>query len=147
MRTETIKIYKFNELPEETKQKAIENLRYINVDYRWWDFIYDDAESIGLNITEFDEYRIKGYIIESGEDTAINILREHGKETDTYNTAREFVTDLGVSDEREDEFLYALLEDYRVMLNKEYEYLTSEEAIIETIKINDYEFTADGKIY
>lgn len=32
-------------------------------------------------------------------------------------------------------------------LDKEYEYLTSEEAIIETFEINDYEFHENGKLY
>jgi hypothetical protein len=32
-------------------------------------------------------------------------------------------------------------------LQKEYEYLTSENAILETLEINDYEFTEDGNIY
>ena len=32
-------------------------------------------------------------------------------------------------------------------LQKEYEYLTSEEAIIESIEANDYEFTEEGEIY
>ena len=44
-----------------------------------------------------------------------------------------------------------LLRDYMDWIYKqlqtEYEYLTSEEAIIETIEANDYEFTADGKLY
>jgi hypothetical protein len=31
-------------------------------------------------------------------------------------------------------------------LEKEYEYLTSDESIIETIHANEYEFTEDGKI-
>jgi hypothetical protein len=33
------------------------------------------------------------------------------------------------------------------MLRHEYEYLTSEEAIKETLIINEYDFTIDGKIY
>jgi hypothetical protein len=32
------------------------------------------------------------------------------------------------------------------MLREEYEYLTSDEAVIESIEINNYEFTEDGKI-
>jgi predicted transcriptional regulator len=32
------------------------------------------------------------------------------------------------------------------MLQKEYEYLTSEEAIIETIEANEYEFTEKGEM-
>ncbi len=47
----------------------------------------------------------------------------------------------------EDEFLKELLEDYRIILQKEYEYQTSEEAIIGTIEANEYEFTQDGKMF
>ena len=32
-------------------------------------------------------------------------------------------------------------------LNDEYDYLNSDEAIIEHIKANNYEFTEDGKLY
>lgn len=32
-------------------------------------------------------------------------------------------------------------------LKKEYEYLTSETAVFESLSCNDYEFTEDGKIY
>jgi hypothetical protein len=45
------------------------------------------------------------------------------------------------------EFLCDLLEDYRIILSKEYNYQTSEETIKETIEANDYEFTAEGKLY
>ena len=44
------------------------------------------------------------------------------------------------------EFLRSLCEDYRIILQKEYEYLTSEEAIIETIEVNEYEFTEEGEL-
>src|ERR1700683_3855603 len=39
------------------------------------------------------------------------------------------------------EFLHDLLEDYRVMLNKEIEYLQSNESVDESIRANEYEFT------
>ena len=32
-------------------------------------------------------------------------------------------------------------------LENEYAYQTSEDAILETIKANDYEFTSDGKLF
>lgn len=40
-----------------------------------------------------------------------------------------------------------MLETYLVILNKEYEYLTSKESIVETIHINEYTFTEDGTLY
>jgi hypothetical protein len=33
------------------------------------------------------------------------------------------------------------------MLRQEYEYLTSEGAIIETIEANEYEFTEEGRMF
>ena len=45
------------------------------------------------------------------------------------------------------EFRRSILEDYRIILQTEFEYLTSEEAIVEIIEANEYEFTADGHIY
>ena len=41
MRTETIKIYRFEELNDKAKEQAIEESRLINVQYEWWDGIYD----------------------------------------------------------------------------------------------------------
>lgn len=47
--------------------------------------------------------------------------------------------------------LQALLEstfdEFKSILSKEYDYLTSEEAIIDTIEANDYDFTIDGTIF
>lgn len=46
MRTKEIKLYTFDELSEEAKEKAINTHRDWNVDYYWWDFVYDDAKDI-----------------------------------------------------------------------------------------------------
>lgn len=54
MKTKSYNVYKFNELSEESQQKAIENLYDINVDYDWWESTHEDAKTIGLEITEFD---------------------------------------------------------------------------------------------
>lgn len=45
-----------------------------------------------------------------------------------------------------DDFKKSISEDYAIMLQKEYEYLMSEECIKETILANEYEFTEDGKL-
>lgn len=161
MREHTIKLYKYEELTEKAKQKAIENLWDINVDYEWWDSVYEDAANIGLKITSFDIGRsnsIEGEFEESPGYVITKILSEHGEGTETYKTALryrdtewEFVDEDGDYDgENEDaisEFLHDLLEDYLVMLRNEYEYLTTKEAIEETIIANEYEFTEDGKLF
>ena len=52
-----------------------------------------------------------------------------------------------LSDEAKEKAIGNLVDRLRIILQKEYEYQTSEEAIIETIKANDCEFTEDGKLH
>ena len=58
MRTETINIYKFDELNKKAQAKAIENNRYINVDsWEWYhdllcDFIENTKNNYGIEIEE-----------------------------------------------------------------------------------------------
>ena len=156
MRTIRTKVYQFSELSKDAQQKAIEVMAEINVDHDWWQSVYEDAANIGLKITGFDIDRgsyCKGEFIEDAQYTGEKILSEHGKICETYKTASEFIADREKLDideqeneleELEMEFLNSLLEDYRIMLTKEYEYQTSEAAIIETIEANEYEFKADG---
>lgn len=42
MQTKQIQIYKFDELPKEAKQKAIDEHREINVDHEWWNYLIED---------------------------------------------------------------------------------------------------------
>lgn len=168
MRTIRTKIYKFSELTEEGQRKAIENLSDINIDHSEWDNSIEDAEQIGLKIISLDDHRAnKGEFITNAETCANFILINHGKDCETFKTAKSFLDEYlplkKAWDENEDnegfpfeyedqatdlseEFLISLLEDYRIMCNKNYEYLTSEEAIIETIEANEYEFFEDGKL-
>lgn len=168
MKTVEIKLYKFAELSEEAKQNAIERLYDINLNFDWWDGIYDDAERIGLKITGFDLDRNRhatGEFIFEPKDVIEAILSSHGENCGTYKTALEFKERLfqliekeseledrdydleGEISDLENEFLKSLLEDYSIMLQHETEYLVSETSIIETIEANDYDFTEDGEIY
>lgn len=45
------------------------------------------------------------------------------------------------------ELLQNTLEEFRSILSKEYDYLTSREAIIDTIESNDWTFTENGKMF
>ena len=55
MRTIEIKVYKFEELDKQTKEKVIENYRYINVeDTFWYECIKEDFSTLGLEIQAFD---------------------------------------------------------------------------------------------
>lgn len=175
MRTIRIKLYKFDELSEEAKQEAINQLNDINVSYEWWEFTFNDAKEIGLKITSFDLDRNRhaaGDLINSMAEVCDAIIKNHGEHCDTHKTAQKYLkqwADLverfsdGVNinevaegneydfdqeaDELEEQFLDEILEDYSIMLQHEYEYLCSDEAIIETIQANEYEFTQQGKLY
>jgi hypothetical protein len=163
MRTETSTrtLYKFHELSEAQKEKAVNNLYDINVDHEWWDYTYEDASNIGLKITSFDDYNIEGHFLTSAPEVAESIMAEHGETCETYITARNYMNgvDLNapedeseydkwseIKERRDNDFLKSLLEDYRVVLRQEAEYLQSSEAAIETIEANDYEFTEEGEL-
>lgn len=171
MRTETTTrtLYLFDELSEDEKNAAIEKLWDLNVDHDWWDVVYMDAEDIGLKIHGFDldRHDIEGRFTRAANEVAQNIINNHGDMCETYKTAKAFMNDWEPiftaymdetsadyesreSEEKmldlESEFLHSLLEDYWIMLRKEYEYMTSEEAIKETIEANEYEFTEAGEL-
>jgi len=165
MKTKIINIYSFNELSEKAKEKVLGKLCGINVNYGWWEFTYEDAENIGLKITSFDIDRNRhatGKLLISFSEVTDNILKNHGKKCETYKTAEKYrswwneafnkyeenETEDGKEElnEIEQDFLKDLLEDYSIILQNEYEYLCSDEAIIETIEANQYEFTEDGNL-
>lgn len=173
MRTVRTKVYKFDELTAEAKNKAISQFSDINIDHDWYQFTYEDAAQIGLKITSFDIDRgnyCKGEFTDSAYKVANNIKENHGETCESYKTAIAFIAEWDAlvakysngidtskvaedneyefdaqADDIEREFLKSICEDYRIILSNEYNYLTSNEAIIETIRSNEYEFTKDGK--
>ena len=175
MKTVTITLYKFDELPAEAQEKAISKYFHINVDYVWWDYIYGDAWNINLKIMEFDldrSYDIEGSLMYDALDTVTLIRSNHGSDTDTYQLAEQYVSDYNKSIDKfcntrdikdissdkfddfeaelepySEQFEVDLLNCYWRMLRDEYEYLTSEEQIKETLIANEYDFTIDGRIY
>jgi len=168
--TTTRELYEFAELSEDAKEAAINNLSDINVDYEWWESVYDDAENVGVKITSFDLDRNRnadGKFINYALDTAEAIKANHGESSESYKTAEaylqeraafikaeleantdddEFTEDDIDTEDIDMDFLKSILEDYSIMLQHEYEYLTGAEAIRETIEANEYEFTAEGKL-
>ncbi len=164
MRTIRTKIYKFEELNKDAQQKAVENLYDINVMFNWWENVYEDAANIGLKITGFDIDRgsyVNGDFNLSASEVAANIFRDYGESCSTYKTAAEFMEEwtpvfskyMETEDgedilmDIEERFLKSICEDYRIILKNEYEYLSSEDAIKETIESNGYEFKQDGTRY
>lgn len=157
--TTVTKVYTFEELSDKAQEKALERLWDLNVHHGWWESVYEDAKRIGFEITGFDTDRgnyLSGNFTTSAPEMAEAIVREHGGETDTLGLARKFLdetTALGNLEENgaafdslADEFERAIKEEYLHMLRREYEYLTSREAIIETIEANGYEFDEEGEL-
>ena len=166
-------LYSFDELEDDIKQKVIEENGSINVDFEWWESTFEDAKNVLLKIDGFGLDRDKnatGNFTESAEETAEKIISEHGEKCETVQTAKNYIAERialvkkysdGVSfdivaednefdfdndcDELDKEFLRAILEDYSSILQNEYDYLTGEEAITETIKCNEYKYTEDGE--
>ena len=171
MKTIQLRLYQFDELPEQGKQKAICDNADFNVNYNWWDIVYEDSRNIGLKITGFDLDRAHYCNAEFTQDaiyTAKQITANHGEQCDTYHIATDFQQsrDLVVTtwpkdetgefeqvdeldealDNCEDRFLQSLSKAYLRILDNEYDHLTSEEAIADSLTANDYWFTADGKM-
>ncbi len=170
MKTIRTKVYQFSELSDKAKDTAVSELSDINVMHDWYQFTYEDAAQIGLKLTSFDLDRkeCNGYFMLAANEVAQNILNNHGDICETYRTAQSFMEEWqpvfnnymdethadyesneseAKMQDMEENFLQSLLEDYRIMLGKELEYLYSEKAIIETIEANEYYFTQDGKIF
>jgi hypothetical protein len=172
MRAKEIKIYKFSELPDDAKDKAIEWYASASCHDEWWQNTYEDAESVGIKIKGFDCDRgnkIDGAIINcSARECAEAIKKSHGDTCETYKLADAFLIardkivdeaprdengdfeseyDLDAAlDEIEAEFERAILEEYLSILRREYDFVTSREYIIDAIEANEYEFTEEGKI-
>ncbi len=164
MRIIETKVYTFDELNDKAKEKARDWYRKGALDYDWWDSTYEDAERVGLKITSFDlgrSERITGEFIGSALETVDKIKTEHGVHCETFQTAmryepslRETFAKCQSDPHQEDddaycgaahEFLVDLLEDYRILLTHEMEYLLSDESVDETIRANEYEFLESGK--
>ena len=163
METRNYNVYKFDELTEKQQANVIQNYYDINVNHEWYESVYEDAENIGLKITGFDIDRasyVEGDLICDFQDCIEKILKDHGQSCDTFKLASEYKpkltairaileTDESAYDELEGlekGFIQELSECYLSMLRKEYEYLTSSEAIKETIECNDYWFNDSLKI-
>jgi ribonucleotide reductase alpha subunit len=167
MKTMTINIYSYKELSEKAKERARDKWRETALDYQWWEFTYEDAENIGIKITEFDTYRgtIKGHFTESADFTANKILSDHGDKCSTWaeanhyrKTMDEFMANAekdeygelatykldNEKEEIEDDFLHSMLGEYLKMLRDEYEYQMSDEVIEECIIMNDPEYLENG---
>lgn len=146
----------------------------INVDYNWWESTYADAAEIGIEITSFDldNRKCTGNFKSSLSESCEKVLANHGEQAETYKTAKGFLAEWAqlvaehsdgvntdkvmegkesefdiLADELENQYVNCMLNDYLKLLQSDYDYLTSEAAIIESILSNEYEFTEGGKFW
>ena len=189
------KIYKFNELPEEAKQKAIEKLSDINTNYDWWqgdgliDLSQKECNARHISSSEYpsnclfswkeiyfdlggNQYlQLKDLVVNS-DDVFRKFLRipkklwqncqysfennrySYGGEYNTaiifnaeFENGREFTAKEQAIIDRAIEIFSDKIHEGWKMLKDQYEYLTSEKGIIETIEANDYDFLEDGRIF
>ena len=165
MKTIEIKVYKFKELDKQTRKKVIENYRTINVeDIDWYDYISYDFNRLGLEIQAFDLGRrnhIDVSILNTLEETSKLILQEFGDSVGVKQTAKNYLDEYEkiLSNFKEDEdiereveildeiYLKEYQEEIISYINNSYAWETSDEAVIDTIEANDYDFTTEGKIY
>lgn len=157
MKTKQIKTFSFEELTESAKDRALNQFRYVHVEYfDWYHNVYNDAQNIGIQITGFDLDRgsyCTGKFLRThwSIDVANKIMEEHGKDCETYKIAEKFLQDyynLSEDDEAselDDKFLNNIMEEYLTMLKNEFEYHTSDDAISEWIIGNDIVFDESGK--
>ena len=170
MKTLEIQAYQFDELDKQTQQKIIKNHYDINVRHDWWDLVYEEFKQVEIIIKGFDLYRkeIEIEIYSSYEETA-NLIMSYGFNTteQIYIATKKFLKDrnnlfkkYGQNDKIKEDFyndydneMYAIEDDFHCslqneilrQLNNEYDYYSSHEAIIDTIEVNEYLFTKEGK--
>lgn len=197
--TTTRKLFKFDELPEDTKEKAIDALRYSEVsEYGWWSSCYDDAKMIGALIgIEIDgiyfsgfssqgdgalfegsySYRrgwkkaLKSHVGGDGLQELLDIgnalqaiqrkyfygISASTRQSGHYNHSGCMEVSCSFEEhnnsywndtcEAEDEVrdqLRLFADWIYSMLEKEHDYLTSDDCVKESIESNDYEFTENG---
>jgi len=171
MKTIHLALYSFSELSANAKDEALNEHRFINVEYNWWDSIYEDAERSGLKITGFEfesSWYCNAHFIHDAIHCAGEIMDHHGDTTPTYQIALSFWAkrsqivrtwpkdenwefkhqgdlDEGL-DRVEANFLIHLQWAYHSLLIEEYNFQTSDEAITATFEAQEFYFTADGKL-
>lgn len=195
MREITTKIYTFDELSDDAKEKAREWFRQgVFDDSNYWDHVYEDAKEIasmfGLDIQKIyftgfasqgdgacfeGDYSFKPGGLKAVKEYAPQDAELHSIVKALYDIQRRNFYQLtattahsghyyhsgcmavelerkdgkdwsdGARDEIKDQ-LRNFADWIYCQLEAEYEYQTSDEVVDENIRINEYEFTAKGKI-
>lgn len=173
MKTKTIELFTFDELSENAKQKAIESLWDINVNYDWYECLISEFEDQlmnagfsnikinfsgfysqgdGLSFTgDFNNNDIKltdEIYYQSIKDFLVYVKHKHCYFSIDRISSHYYHENTVTSDNEYClEYCRSIMQEFYRALEKEYEYLTSEAQIIEIIECNDYYFTENGELY
>ena len=147
MKTIELKAYEFSELNDKAKEKVLQEYCSLNVDDDWWwEFCYEDFNTLGLKVNSFDIYR-QTIDIEFKNDIKefCNNIVNSWNDTDMLNICNDYLAN-GNNTNKENESYYKKLiaEEVLTSLTNEYDYLISEEAVIERIEANEYYFNEEG---
>lgn len=137
MKTIEVNLYEFHELDEKAQQKALIEFADINTDGGGWFEELCEYMQFGEFLEEFPSvkyFKIIEFDLDYYNRTILEVDWKQPAETEEKL-------------EEQDKTEQALREKVYSTLIREYEYLTSEEAIINTIAANDYWFTIDGKFW
>lgn len=156
MKTKTINVYQYSELSDKAKEQARNWLIECSAsDSFEWDCIKDDAKTVGIELQGTHRGSMEGKLLLDFSQVLAAILKEHGETCETYKTAKEYQEKYsklteeqivnGEDEELREEFTKSILEDYRIMVEKQEEYCQSEEYIKEAMEANEYEFDINGK--
>ena len=178
VREVTFKVYQFDELSEEVKEKVLDDNRYVAVDYfDWYCDVYSDAEEIGFKIEEFDLYRkyIKVRLNTSVLDSIEKAMEYFSNDSKPFTIAKSYydeimklkdseevkeyleenpdddpydaIYNMSLDDKFYDEYVNDMKWVFLELLEDEFNYLTSDEFIIDMFEANDYDFFETGKVF
>jgi len=168
MKQVTITLYNYSELSDTAKKRVLRDMYDINIDHAWYNCIFDahkaSLESLGYIDIKFHfngfssqgdgacfdakidiEKMLRGVNLSTGDFATI----EKTAMANHYCHAKTRYIDGSINTK----LLEKMNNDYQEQceqlyrdLEKEYEYLTSTAAIIETIEANQYTFEGNGKM-
>jgi hypothetical protein len=143
----------FEELSDDEQAKAIEKYADINVSHNWWDYIYEEAERLGIQILNFDIDRqeIGMAFISSEREICLKIIDEFEPGSKIVEEALYFTLKIGslfdtfAISKLKDDFKNKVKDFYLGLLRGKYKYLTSADAIEESLIANEVEFEFELK--
>lgn len=144
MRQETITLtyLKFNELNDDQKKKVLDNNRDINVDHDWYEntieFYTEKLKTLGFYDIkiEFSGFGSQG---DGASFTAKHRRGDVIRSNNRHSHSNSITSDVEYIKLLARRISNKLYKD----LGKEHDYLLSDEAVIETLEANDYEFNSN----